>query len=79
MSLTFHTNTELDTAASTLLPDMAQGFTIQTPSGRSFSLMPGRAAELLRDELGLQLQMEIARRGVRNRSGDVRFMTGAAR
>jgi hypothetical protein len=79
MSLQFHTACELEMAAQQLTADMAQGFTILTPSGRSFTLLPGKPAERLRDELALQLQMENARRVYAARSTEFQLTAGGQR
>lgn len=78
MSTAHHTTVELSMALNRLIPAMQHGFTIITPAGGSITLLPGRPAELLRDELAQQINLELARRAARERSGDARFVAAGA-
>jgi hypothetical protein len=69
MSTTFHTTDELRFALETIVPAMrARGFTIKTP-GYEFSLLPGRLADRLADELDLDLRLNVMHRTERERAG----------
>lgn len=59
-----HTTVELSMALARVAPAMAQGLTIITPAGGQLTLLPGRLAERLADELSQALRLELMRRGV---------------
>jgi hypothetical protein len=65
MSTTFHTSVELTMALQRLVPSMAHGLTISTPAGGSITLLPGRLADRLADELSQHLRLELMRREAR--------------
>lgn len=62
--LPHHTTVELEMAHSRLIPTMQHGFTVITPAGGTFTLQSGRAAEMVRDALGICIAMELTSRPV---------------
>lgn len=62
MSTTFHTTAELRAALNKLAPAMGSGFTITTASGEQLSLLSGRLADRLADELSQGLRLDLMRR-----------------
>ena len=69
MSTSFHTTVELSVALERLVPAMAQGLTIMTPSGGMLTLLPGRLVDRLADELSQALRLELMRRDVSETMG----------
>lgn len=69
MSTSYHTTTELSMALDRVVPSMAQGLTIMTPAGGSLTLLPGKLADRLADELSHALRLELMRRGVPSMEG----------
>lgn len=69
MSTAFHTTDELRAALTRLVPAMAGGLTITTPSGESLSLLPGRLADRLADELCIDLMLVLKHREQRETVG----------
>lgn len=66
MSTQFHTPAELEAALHLLVPAMGtHGLTIQA-GGHSFTLLPGRLADRLSDELAQALRLDLMRHDVRS-------------
>lgn len=66
MSTRFHTSAELSLALNQLVPAIGvHGLTIQA-GGHSITLLPGRLADRLSDELAQALRLDLMRHDVRS-------------